>query len=64
MRHYRRNSKITAKCINDQKVYELLSSITSHHGNAQESLQGEWLSAKAARAEQVRQKYTCKAKQK
>lgn len=59
MRHYRRNSKITAKCRNDQKVYE-----PCLVGNAQASLQGEWLSSKAARAKQVRQKHTCKAKQK
>lgn len=40
-----------------------MSSITSHQGNAQESLQGEWLLSKAASAKQVRQKHICKAKQ-
>lgn len=37
-----------------------MSSITSHQGNAQESLQGEWLLSKADSAKQVRQKHTCK----
>lgn len=41
-----------------------MSSITSHQGNTQESLQGERLLSKATRAKQVKQKHTCKAKQK
>lgn len=41
MRHYRRNSKITAKCINDQKVYEpcLVSLVTReiHRNHSREN---------------------------